>query len=228
MTCEFEEWDAAYVLGSLAPAERTDYELHLTGCDDCATSVAQLAGLPGLLSRVPADVLETTGSEPVPDTLLPSLVDAARRDQRRRSMRLLAVAAAAVVVVASGSAAVATTLIDGDQAPPSTAAVVTAEPLRLMPVGPGSSTGWISLTAVAWGTRLDLTCEYDSPYGGHAAYAYALVVTTTDGRSERVASWKALPGKELHVTGATAATPEDIAAVEVVDSEGDAVLRLAR
>lgn len=235
MSCDFHEWSAAYVLGSLSPAERTDYERHLAGCDECAGAVRQLAGLPGLLAKVPPDVLETPpagGDRPVPDTLLPALVDAARRDQRRRSVRLLAAAAAAAVVVAGGSAAVAATVAHDDSArsttPPAATAPDIADPLRLMPVGPGSSTGWVSLTPVAWGTRLDLTCEYDSPYGGHAAYAYALVVTTTDGRTEQVATWKALPGKELHVTGATAATPDDIAEVEVVDSEGDAVLRLAQ
>ena len=232
MSCDFHEWSAAYVLGSLSPAERTDYERHLAGCEECTAAVRQLAGLPGLLAKVPADVLETSGAEPVPDTLRPALVDATRRDQRRRSTRLLVAAAAAVVLVGGGSAAIAATVAHDDQplasAPTTAGNVGTADRLRMMPVGPGSSSGWVSLTPVAWGTRLDLTCEYDSPYGGHAAYAYALVVTTTDGRTEQVATWKALPGKELHVTGSTAATPDDIAEVEVLDSEGDAVLRLAQ
>ena len=122
--------------------------------------------------------------------------------------------------------------MSGDQQPaptPTTTAPpapTTAAPVQMMPVGEGSSTGWISLTEVAWGTRLDLDCAYRSPYGGHAAYAYTLVVETTDGREEQVAEWRAVPGRQLHVTGASAATPEEIAVVEVRDAHGEAVLRL--
>lgn len=232
MSCDRHEWDAAYVLGSLSPAERTDFERHLTTCKDCARAVRELAGLPGLLSRVPVDVLESPPeTSAVPPTLLPSLVAATRHDQRRRTRRTLLAAAAAVVVVGAGSAAAASVLTDGngDGDRTSTAAPApTAERLRLMPVGHGSSTGWVSLTEVDWGTRLDLDCEYDSPYGGHAAYAYTLVVTTTDGDTQQVAAWKAIPGRSLHVTGASSAVPDDIATVEVVGADGEPVLRLDR
>lgn len=228
MSCAFHELDGAYVLGSLAPAERADYEQHLAGCAECSAAVRRLAGLPGLLARVPADVLESPPpAVSVPTTLLPSLVHAARRDQRRRQARTLLAAAAAVVVVGAGSAALAVRLAH-DEPEPTTSATQSGDRLRMMPVGPGSSSGWISLTEVAWGTRLELDCEYDSPYGGHAAYAYALVVTTTDGEEEQVATWRALPGRELHVTGATAAAPADIAEVEVQDAHGEPVLRLTR
>ncbi|KAA1420277.1 anti-sigma factor [Nocardioides humilatus] len=227
MTCDFHEWDAAYVLGSLSPAERTDYERHLAGCADCTAAVRELAGLPGLLARVPADVLEAPPEAvSVPETLLPALVAHARRDQRRRQTRTLLAAAAAVVVVGAGSAGLAASLADDDRPVPQVAP--TAERLRMMPVGSGSSSGWVSLTEVAWGTRLELDCEYDSPYGGHAAYAYTLVVTTNDLVEQQVATWRAIPGKELHVIGSAAASPDDIATIEVRDARGEAVLRLTR
>ncbi|MGH3682538.1 MAG: anti-sigma factor family protein, partial [Natronosporangium sp.] len=35
MTCQFSHSDGAYVLGALSPAERTAYEAHLTGCEQC-------------------------------------------------------------------------------------------------------------------------------------------------------------------------------------------------
>ena len=116
MSCEFATLDAAYVLGSLAPAERADYERHLRTCEECARSVRELAGLPGLLARVPADVLEpSAGREPVPATLLPALVAAAERHQRRRTIRTALLAAAAVAVIATGSAVVAASLGDDDK-----------------------------------------------------------------------------------------------------------------
>lgn len=228
MTCEFATLDAAYVLGSLSPAERADYERHLTTCDECGRSVRELAGVPGLLGRVAVDVLTAPDDrDPVPATLLPRLVTAARRQQRRRTTTAALVAAAAVAVIAGGSVAVATSLDDDgtSEAAPATSVQTTAAPLQLTPVGPGGSTGWVSLTPVAWGTRLDLTCEYVHPYSDDE-WTYTVVIRTTDGRVEKVASWKAIPGRELHVTGATATGPDAIASVEVRDSDGDAILRL--
>ncbi|MCU1526597.1 MAG: hypothetical protein JWP75_360, partial [Frondihabitans sp.] len=51
----FADWDAAYVLGSLSPAERRDYEDHLATCYDCSRSVAEFAAMPGLLAALPKD-----------------------------------------------------------------------------------------------------------------------------------------------------------------------------
>lgn len=235
MTCSFAHLDGAYVLGSLAPAERSDYEHHLRGCDECARSVRELAGLPGLLARVPADVLETPGAvEPVPETLLPALVAEVVRDQRRRNTRLAALAAAAVAVVAVGTAGLMTALRDDD--PPTTTeppAVVdaTAPPQRLTSLGAGSVTGWVSLTPVAWGTRLDLTCSYAYQHRydegmSSGGTIYTMFVRTTDGRVEEAATWRGIVGREMQVTGATSAAPDAIAAVVVRTSAGEPVLRL--
>ena len=43
-----------YVLGAADPAERTLVRMHLAWCRDCREELAGLAGLPGLLRRVPA------------------------------------------------------------------------------------------------------------------------------------------------------------------------------
>ena len=58
MSCELADRDGAYVLGSLSPTERKEFEQHLAGCKECARNVRQLAGLPGLLARVDRAVLE--------------------------------------------------------------------------------------------------------------------------------------------------------------------------
>ena len=74
-SCPLAHSDAAYVLGALSPAERLEYERHLPTCASCRRSVAQLAGMPGLLARVPVEsVEEPIVAEPVPPTVLPALV----------------------------------------------------------------------------------------------------------------------------------------------------------
>lgn len=246
MSCRFAHLDGAYVLGSLAPAERAEFAGHLRGCDECAQQVRELAGLPGLLSRIPADVLEDPPpAQPVPDTLLPALVAAAGREQRRRTTRLVGLTAAAVAVVALATAGVTNVLRDDDvptAAPPATPTATsepTAAPQRMRAVGPGTVTGWVSLTPVAWGTRLDLTCTYgqvgapgpgrgeDHDYGsGAGGTTYTMLVRTTDGRVEKAATWLGVPGPEMHVTGATSATPATIASLVVRTSGGETVLRL--
>ena len=65
---EFALWDAAYVLGALSPMERRQFEEHLALCADCRAAVAELAGIPGLLSQVSAeDVVGNTPLEALAD-----------------------------------------------------------------------------------------------------------------------------------------------------------------
>ncbi len=47
-----------YVLGAIAAGDRSAVGAHLACCADCRDELAELAGLPGLLSRVPADEAE--------------------------------------------------------------------------------------------------------------------------------------------------------------------------
>ncbi|WP_144662954.1 hypothetical protein [Paenarthrobacter nicotinovorans] len=46
----YSMWAAVYVLGSLIPAERREYELHLAECAQCVATVREFAGLPELLA----------------------------------------------------------------------------------------------------------------------------------------------------------------------------------
>ena len=105
MSCSYATWDGAYVLGSLSPSDRREFESHLAGCDACSRAVRDLAGLPGLLGRLDPEVFDEGEPEPVPDTLLPRLVDAMHRGQRRRTWLTAGLAAAAAVVVTMGGVA---------------------------------------------------------------------------------------------------------------------------
>jgi hypothetical protein len=229
MSCEFATLDAAYVLGSLAPAERAEFESHLRTCDECAQAVRELAGMPGLLARVPADVLEEPVlAHPVPETLLPGLVAAAERQQRRRTIRTALLAAAAVAAIAGGSAVVATSLDDDEPPISSPPAVVetTAAPQQMTPVGDGQSEGWVSLTPVADGTRVDLTCEYRSSYGGGGVHDYKLVVVAKDGQAQDARTFQASSGQPVREKWTIAIAPEDIEKVVVKNSYGHAILLL--
>lgn len=223
MTCELAQLDGAYVLGALAPEERLAFERHLPGCESCSASVRNLAGLPGLLAQVSPDVvMSPPGPEDVPDTLLPGLVAEVRRTQRRRHWLGGLVAAAAVVAFGIATALA----VSGGDEPPEPVQVAAAK--EMVPVHQDSMEASVALTSVAWGTRLDLTCSYEAPDTGYPydPPTYVLVIRTEDGETERVASWKGLPGKTMHLTGATALTTDRIAAVEVQDSTGRPLLEL--
>ena len=228
--CGHEHEDGAYVLGALSPDDRAEFERHLSGCRDCSAAVRDLAGLPGLLARVPQSVLE--GSEPVtpvPETLLPSLVRRARRTRRRRTW-LVAVAAAAVLLAAGAGAASVLGRDDAQRAAP----LIEQRPAdrRGTAAGPGGRRAdlGVGLThpgPVGHAAGPDLHVRRDhGRLGRRGEPAYAMFVTRRDGTSEQVASWRALPGRTMHLSAATAAVRGEVTAVEVRTTSGMVVLRL--
>jgi Putative zinc-finger len=242
-TDEFALYDAAYVLGALSPADRREFESHLKGCAACAGSVAELAGLPGLMSRVSLDQL-TEEAEPLPETLLPSLARAVRRQRRRRRLVVATSAAAAAALIAVGTVAV--TGQDSPRRPlaiPSTSAPSTSVPSTSVPststpsgtadlafaaVVPSPVTASARLLDMAWGTRIDLTCAYQAKGSFPAeGLPYAMVVIDRRGAAQQVAAWKSLPGRQLTVLGASSLTRRDIVAVEIRTLSGRPILRLA-
>jgi hypothetical protein len=227
MTCAYTTWDGAYVLGSLSSADRRDFEGHLPGCEECSRAVRDLAGLPGLLGRLDPEGFDEGEPEPVPDTLLPRLIDAMHRGQRRRTWFTAGLAAAAAVVVTVGGGAL---VLQHDErnAPQATSptSIVTASALPMTPVGEDPMTATVALTSVLWGTRVDLTCTYPADGWAHESSAYALVVHTVGGRTERIATWRGLPGKTMHLSAATATRSADIRSVEVTSLNGTPALQV--
>ncbi len=98
-----------YVLGAIAPADRSTVESHLAVCAGCRDLLADLACLPALLRRVPLDELDALGPagdaddrSAQPDRLLGSLLtEAARRRRYRRRWQLAATATAGLAVGAA-------------------------------------------------------------------------------------------------------------------------------
>jgi hypothetical protein len=217
----FARYDAAYVLGALSPEDRQGFVEHLRTCADCSRSVNELAGLPGLLARVPADLLPDAGS-PVgpPVTLLPALLGEVRRNsRRRRQWTFVGVAAAAAAAVF----AIFLVVAGPRTQPPPVAA--SAPSVTLAPIGSAPIRATAQLQPVAWGTRIVLRCTYASD-GIYGVESYSLVVLDRAGRTEQVGTWKAVPGQESVVQAATALLPADIAVLEVRGADGAAVLRV--
>lgn len=93
----YRDWDVAYLLGSLSPAERREFEHHLGKCPACAGNVSVLAGMPGILSAVPQQhAIEMVEA---PDATVPRPARQSRRWARVRfTAALIGTAAAGVAV----------------------------------------------------------------------------------------------------------------------------------
>src|SRR5262245_64371451 len=93
----------AYVLGALDPSERAAVDAHLSRCPSCRDELAELAAMPGLLSRVRLeDVIEpeSTPSPAATDRLI-GRIRSTRRSRRRR-FAAAAVGVGLAAVVAAG------------------------------------------------------------------------------------------------------------------------------
>jgi hypothetical protein len=217
--------------------------------------IAGMPGLLASVPRHLAEA-ELDGPEPVPETLLPRLVREVRRRRARRSWTVGAAAAVAAgaltlggVGIAGGLAGAGVGTAQGPVvSPPPSANSPSATPSSSTsrpPSPPGDGTGTrpvamqqlgqdrlhatIAFTSKAWGTSVDLTCAYESArgYAPGSPPAYELVVRQADGTTQQVATWRAVPGQEMSLHGASSWNRADIATVEVRTTTGRPVLRLA-
>ena len=210
----FAEWDSAYVLGALSPADRREFEEHVETCELCARGVAELAAMPGLLARLAPERAQALADDPdgasVPGPR-DDLIDAVRQaDRRRRARRTRywwgAVAAAAVIAVI----AIVLPLSLGQPA-------AARESVAFEAAVDAPLTATATLTQVGWGTRIELDCRYgdadvDVPEGG---WPYSLVVVERDGTRSEVSSWRASPGAGARLSAASSADLDDIASLEI-------------
>lgn len=236
MTTHPEQMDTgAYVLGALRGEERAAFERHLVTCLACQDAVAEVAVLPTMLALVPPDVAADLAeevpegrrapSDPEPPASVLSDLLAAVRYEERRARRRRQVAGAfalAAVLVLGVLVAVRPDL-------PWTRSVATApaaQALTLEPVVEGVPvTASVELVAVAWGTRIDLTCSYTSTDRYPTTTDYALVLERSDGTTEQVATWRAVPGGEVTVPASTGTAVGDITAVDLRSVDGRSLLR---
>ncbi len=221
----YEEWDAAYVLGALPPAERREFEDHLADCEACQAAVGALAAMPGLLSRLPsADAFallaepEALNADPgigVHELTASLARAAARRRRRARGWTITALTAAAAVVLV---ALVIPPVLDAAGRQHSDVAVA------LVGSAPGPLSATVALTSHGWGTSIDMSCSYRAGVSGYGAGSYALTVTDAAGATTQVTTWWAKPGDEVTLTAATEVPESDIRSIELRDAATGAVL----
>ncbi|MGH3300788.1 MAG: anti-sigma factor family protein [Streptosporangiaceae bacterium] len=199
-----------YVVGAIDPAERSVVDDHLAGCQSCRDELAGLAGLPAMLSRVPAPDVERLSLEPsllgddppTPGDLLNSLL---RQVSVRRHSRLwrgvITVAAAAAVAAAGATAAVE--LARPAAQPVSTEVASAASPrtgvaavVDYARTPWGSTTMRVQVRGIRWGT----TCQF--------------WVVGTNGKSY-AGTWTVQYGQQAWYTGAYSAAPSSVQSFQI-------------
>jgi len=222
---EYATWDAAYVLGSLSPADRREFEAHLSGCPQCTHAVAELSGMPALLSKLDSQTVAAINDQnaepPMAPNMLPSLLFAVRRRRHRSRLVTWSSSAAAAVLLAIGvfvgvanhsltSPAVQTQ-------PPSASA------LQMDQVGTNALASTVSLSPQNWGTVIDLRCVCLAPVYAHHD-KLAMVVVNRDGTHTQLATWVADPGHTATPAGSISTPVNQIASVQVVSADNGKVL----
>jgi anti-sigma factor RsiW len=230
---EYAMWDAAYVLGSLSPADRREYEAHLSGCPSCGQAVADLSGMPALLSKLDRDTVATINVQAppalggadqaseaavTPPELLPSLLSTVRQRRRRSRLMTWTVSSAAAVLLAVG------VLIGiaghSSTSPPPQASVST---LPMSQVGTTALASTVSVNSQRWGTFINMKCVCLAPVYAHHD-RLAMVVVGRDGTHTQLATWVAEPGHTATPAGSISTSADQIAAVQVVSAEDGRVL----
>ncbi len=218
---EYATWDAAYVLGALSPADRREYETHLSACPRCSQSVGDLGGIPALLSKLDAGTVAAMDSDDrleEPPNLLPSLMTEVRRRRRRVRMVTWTSGAAAAVLLAVGLF-VGVWTHHSTSTPPQ----ATVSALQMDQVGTKALASTVSLSSRQWGTYIDLNCVCLAPVTAHHD-KLAMVVVGRDGSHTQLATWIADPGHTAKLAGSTWTPVDQISQVQVVSADSGQVL----
>jgi len=201
---EIRQLLGVYVVGAIDPAERALVDDHLGQCPLCRDELAGLAGLPAMLSRIPAADVErmdiAVTELPAPQEpsaeMLASLLRKVSVKRRSRMWRSVAAVAAAAVIAAGGAAA---------------ATQLTRPPVRTpiadvaRAVSPDGVAALVDYSPTAWGTamrvqvsgvRIGTTCQFwVVGKDGRAAYAGTWTVGASRYGTENwyaaSSSWKA-------------------------------------
>jgi hypothetical protein len=237
---KFAQWDAAYVLGALSPAERREFEEHLASCPSCQAAVSELAALPGLLAQLSPDdaamlsmadetlaesaetpALSAAQSDVIeqgpPPSLLPKMIKKVRT-RRRRMVAAIAGIAAAVLLVIGGLAVAAGLLPLRPDSPERVAfsQVVPSAMIAVADVIPGQN-----------GTEIKVECQYgevNEPTPGAGHETYSIFVVDRSGNASEIKEWPATPNKLMRPSGTTPLRVSEIADLEIRQTSTDEVM----
>lgn len=223
----YATWDAAYVLGSLESDERREYEAHLAGCERCRAAVAELNGMPALLSMLTLDdVRALDDAEPDPPLrpeVLQSVLDTVSRRRRRSRWITTTAVAVAAALLAVGLVFAVNPRVFGMQRGEQQE---TAQSLEMSKLADTPINASIAMSSYAWGTRIDMTCSYGD-WGQRGAVKpqnLGMVVIGRDGSRSEVATWLGISGATALPSATTPMPKEHIAAVQLVTVDDGKVL----
>lgn len=223
---EYALWDGAYVLGSLTAADRREFEAHMAGCPSCRDAVADLSGIPALLSQLDhhcvtaIDEADRNGGASLPAEVLPLLLDKVRGRRRRSRLVAWTAGAAAAVVLAIG---VFIGVAGHSPTPVPTQTQATASALPMAQVATNTLVSTVSLNGRRWGTYIDMDCVCLAPVNARHD-RLAMEVVGRDGSRTRLATWVAEPGHTATPAGSISTSVDQIAAVQVVSADNGQVL----
>ncbi|OBI18937.1 hypothetical protein A5712_20855 [Mycobacterium sp. E2327] len=217
-------WDAAYVLGSLSASDRREFEAHMAGCPACREAVADLSGVPALLSQLDAEQVAAmdesgrtaTAAPEISPELLPSLLATVRWRRRRARVATWVASSAAAAVLGIG----VLVGVHGNSAP---AQQVAGSSQPMAQIGTTLLASTVQLSSQHWGTSINLKCVCLAPLNAHHD-TLAMVVVGRDGSQTRLATWVAEPGHTATPAGSISTPVDQIAAVQVVSADSGQVL----
>ena len=202
----FAHDDAAYVLGALSPDEAAAFEEHLATCMICQDNVGEISALPSMLAGITeADLVDADANSTPPDTLLPSLLRAARKQRNQRRWIATGVAGLAAAAIVALSIALISPGSSGTDSGP--------KPLAMTALVSSPVQATAAITDVDWGTRITLKCKYESVYDSDVSYN--LVVHAKDGTTLSGGSWQLNPDKTTNFVGGTSLHRDQIASIDI-------------
>jgi len=202
------EWAAAYVLGALEPAERTEFESHLAVCGDCRQQVTSFAPLPGLLGRL-EPTIDVADKGHVADLAAGRVREEwASLDRSRRRWRMGAVAAALLAV-----GTLAGFLVTAPDDAHGTVVAFTAEaPIE----------GQIEMYERGWGTEIDIVLTGLPERDKYLAWA-----VSNDGEWEQICAWGATDTGSTWVSGASSLSAPDLQSVVITAEDRSDTIAVA-
>jgi Putative zinc-finger len=252
---KFAQWDAAYVLGALSPAERREFEEHLASCPACQAAVSELVAIPGLLAQVsPADAAmlamavdnhagqgetvtpSASGEELIDSGVIETeLVEAGPPSSLLPKMIKEAARARRrkILVAAAGIAAAIVVVISGVAIASGLLPLQPKSPQRVAfsQVVPSAITAVADLIPDQDGTQIKVECVYAElndprPGGGHEQYS--IFVVDRAGHASEIKEWPATPNKQMRPSATTPLQMSQIADLEIRESDTDEVLLRAQ
>lgn len=209
----------AYAAGSLDAAERAELERHLVTCPGCRHELAELQGLPALLSRVPQPLLVSADPTVGTHGLQGDLAARAGRLVARRRLRHQIVGTVAAVVVVAAGAAIGVAIGGGrsqvQPSSPRTGSLVFYLRGVSSEAGRKGSTATATLQSRQWGTAVVVNISNLPPAtSGFVAWI------TGDGSRHAIGTWGPTHNGRATVTMATDMKASAITNVTVATGSG--------